>query len=92
MSEKNQSINVSILGGWGACDFDVSSGVVDAGGHVVQVQSISCHLCAHPFKVGDAVAIVKFDDTTKRERAYHMACLPAEFGFAFPSLAGALFG
>lgn len=88
MSANKNLINVSLLGGWGACDFDVASGVVDAGGVVVQVQAVSCHWCAHPFKVGDSVAIVRFDDAAKKERAYHMSCLPLEYGFALPALSG----
>ena len=91
MSANKQSINVSILGGWGSLEFDVASGVVDAGGLVMQVQSVCCHSCEKIFKVGDSVAIVRFEDATKKERAYHMDCLPSEFGFAIPSLVNALF-
>lgn len=91
MNTNKQSINVSILGGWGAINFDVSSGVVDAGGRVVQVQSDGCHVCEKIFKVGDSVAIVRMDDATQSERVYHMDCLPSEFSFAFPTLARALF-
>lgn len=89
MNAKNQSMNVSLVVGWGANDFDVSVGVVDAGGLVVQVECVSCLACLHPFKVGDSVAIVTRVDTSEKMRAYHMDCLPVEYGFGFPVLAGA---
>lgn len=92
MSANKQSINVSVLGGWGSLEFDVASGVVDAGGLVVQVQSVCCHACEKIFKVGDSVAVVRFDDATKKERCYHMDCLPAEFGFASPTFERMAFG
>lgn len=86
MSEINPSINVSVVNGWGTNAFDVSAGVVDAGGLVVQVECIACVACRHPFKVSDAVALVTLVDSSEMVRVYHMDCLPVEYGFAFPAL------
>ena len=82
MNKAIQPINISVLGGWGTRDFNVSAGVVDAGGLVIQVQVSKCHICERPLKVGDAVAVVSFDDPEKSERVYHIDCLPNDFGFA----------
>ncbi len=85
MNANNFSINVSLLGGWGANNFDVRPGVVDAGGQVVQVHRVACCHCEKLFRVGESVAVVYFDDALQAERIYHMECLPVEFGFACPT-------
>lgn len=84
MNANKQSINVSVVSGWGTNDFDVSVGVVDAGGLVVHVECIACGACLQPFKVGDSVALVVGGGNAESVRAYHLDCLPMEFGFAFP--------
>lgn len=89
MNASKQSINVSVVSGWGTNDFDVSVGVVDAGGLVVHVECIACAACLQPFKVGDTVALVVGGGNAESVRAYHLDCLPMEFSFGFLTFARA---
>lgn len=81
MSANNQSINVSVVSGWGTNDFDLSLGVVDAGGLVARVECSACLNCGRPFKVGEAVALVTRVASPKAVSVYHMDCLPQGYRF-----------
>lgn len=81
------TLNVSIVAGWGSNDFDVLTGVVGRGRLAFTLAASSCLACSRTFKIGDELAIVSLEVDPESLRVYHADCLPAEYEFKIP-LAG----
>lgn len=77
-----QGLAVSVISGWGTDRYDVISGVIVPGRIVVKVDNSICSKCSRQLKSGDLVALVRLVGDNDPDQAYHLDCLPDDYGLA----------